>query len=80
MKYIWIVILLGIEVTWLISVIIDIIHAIKYVKKFKLGDNIVEVIGYTIDELDDSSVGFIGVHIAVLFMVSFIAWLIGLTG
>ena len=75
MKYIWILILLGIETIWLISFIMDVIHAIKYVKKFKLGDNIAEVIGYTIDELDDSSVGFIGVHIAVLFMISFIVWI-----
>lgn len=54
----------------------DVIHAIKYVKKFKLGDNIVEVISYVIEELDDFSIGFIGVHIGVLFVVSFIAWLI----
>ena len=77
MKYIWIGILLGIEVTWLISVITDIIHAIKYVKKFRLGDNIAEVICYTIDELDEYSVGFIGVHIVILFIISFATWLIG---
>ena len=77
MKYIWIGILLGIEVTWLIFFIIDIIHAIKYVKKFKLGDNIAEVIGYTIDELDEYSVGFIGVHIVIIFIISFATWLIG---
>ena len=78
MKYIWIGILLVIEIIWLISFVMDVIHAIKYVKKFKLGDNIAEVIDYTIDELDDSSVGFISVHIAVLFMTSFIAWCISL--
>lgn len=75
MKYIWILILLGIEIIWLISFIMDIIHAIKYVKKFKLGDNIAEVIGYTTDELKVSSIGFISVHIAVLFMISFIVWI-----
>lgn len=73
MKYLWIVILLGIEVTWLISFIMDIIHAIKYVKKFKL--NIVEAINYILEELDGFSLGFICVHIAVLFMVSFIVWI-----
>ena len=78
MKYIWILILLGIDIIWLISFVMDVIHAVKYVKKFKLGDNIVEVIGYTIDELKVSSVGFISVHIGVLFMISFIAWCISL--
>ena len=78
MKYIWILILFGIDTIWLISFIMDIIHAIKYVKKFELGDNIVEIIDCILEELDGFSIGFIGVHIGVLFMISFIAWLISL--
>ena len=78
MKYIWILILLGIETIWLISFIMDVIHAINYVKKFKLGDNIVEVMDCILEELDGFSIGFIVVHISVLFVVSFIAWFISL--
>lgn len=77
MKYIWILILLGIDIIWVISFIMNVIHSIKYVKNHKqYYDNIIKVIGYIIDNLDGCSIGFIGAHIGVLFVASFIAWLI----
>lgn len=58
----------------------DVIHTIKYVKTFKrYDDNITEVIGHIVEKLEVSSIGFIAVHIGVLFMVSFIVWVYSLS-
>lgn len=62
MKYIWIVMIAIFYIMWAIYTIQDYLHCRKT---------------YTepLDHLDDTSVGFIFIHIFGLFAISFILWL-----
>lgn len=80
MKYIWIWILLGIDVVWLISSIVDIVKTVRFVKKCGQYDSIGDFVDCMLEELEQSTVGFIALHIFVLFIVSFITWMDFKTG
>ena len=75
MKYVWILILLVIDVFWLISSIVDIVKTVRFVKKCGLYDSIGDFIDCMVAELEESTVGFIALHLFVLFVVSLITWL-----
>lgn len=75
MKYVWILILLVIDVFWLISSIVDVVHAVKIVKNNRICDSVGDFIDCMLEELNESTVGFIALHLFVLFVVSLITWL-----
>ena len=74
MRYIWIWILLGIDVVWLISSIVDLVRTVKYVKENRRYDSVGDFLNCMAEELGESTVGFVALHIFVLFLVSFITW------
>lgn len=80
MRYIWIWILLGIDVVWLISSIVDVARTVKNVREHRRYDSVGDFINCMLEELDETTVVFIGLHIFVLFIVSFIAWMNFKTG
>ena len=80
MRYIWIWILLGIDVIWLISSIMDVVRAVRYVKNNRRYGSIGDFINCMLEELEESTVGFIALHIFVLFIVSLITWMDFKTG
>lgn len=75
MKYVWIWILLGIDVIWLISSIVDVTRTVRYVKDNMRYDSIGEFIDCMLEELAEYTVGFVSLHLFVLFMVSLFTWL-----
>ena len=75
MKYVWILILLVIDVFWLISSIVDIVKTVRFVKKHREYDSIGDFMDCMIVELEESTVGFIALHLFVLFIVSFVTWM-----
>lgn len=75
MKYAWIWILLGIDVIWLISSIVDVVRTVRYVKDNMRYDSIGEFIDCVLGELEESTVGFVALHLFALFVVSLITWL-----
>ena len=75
MRYVWIWMLLVIDVIWLISSIVDIVKTVRYVKEHEQYDGIGDFVNCVIVYLKESTVGFIALHLFVLFVVSFIAWL-----
>jgi hypothetical protein len=75
MRYVWMWILLGIDVVWLISSIVDVVHAVRYVKNNRRYDNIGDFVDCMVEELEESTTGFIALHIFVLFIVSLITWM-----
>lgn len=75
MKYVWIWMLLGFDVIWLISSIVDVVRTVRYVKEHYEYDSVSDFIDCMLVELEQSTVGFIALHLFVLFIVSFIIWL-----
>lgn len=75
MRYIWILMLLGIYVIWLISSIMDVVRTVIHVKKYRRYGGIGDFISCIIDELGDHTTGFIVLHIFVLFIESLNAWM-----
>lgn len=75
MRYIWIWMLLGIDVIWLISSIVDVVHSVKIVKNNRICDSVGDFIDCMIEEMEKSTIGFIVLHMLVLFIVSFITWI-----
>ena len=80
MRYVWIWILLGIDVIWLISSIVDIVKTVRYFKEHEQYDGIGDFVNCVIVYLKESTVGFIALHLFVLFVVSFITWMDFKTG
>ena len=82
MRYVWIWILLGIDVVWLISSIVDVVRTVKYVKDHRRYecDSVGGFIDCMLEELNESTIGFVALHLFVLFVVSFIAWMDFKTG
>lgn len=80
MRYVWIWILLGIDVIWLISSIVDIVKTARYVKEHEQYDSIGDFVNYMVGELEENTIGFIALHLFVLFIVSFITWIDFKTG
>lgn len=77
MKYIWILMLISVDVIWLISSIINIIYAIRYAKNKSQKNNIYDFIFNMIYELDTSVIGFIVTHLIILFAISLAIWIVG---
>ena len=77
MRYVWIWILLGIDVVWLISSIVDVVRTMRYVKDHRRYDydSVGDFIDCMLEELNESTVGFVALHIFVLFIVSLITWM-----
>ena len=75
MRYVWIWMLLGIDAVWLISSIVDVVKTVRFVKKNKQYDSIGDFMDCMIVELEESTIGFIALHLFVLFVVSFITWM-----
>ena len=79
MKYVWIYILIMIDLLWFIAAIKDIIRAIHVVKKAE--EERVEP--YTEEEFKDelasefeeSTVSWFIVNIAIIFIISFVIWI-----
>ena len=79
MKYVWIYILIMIDLLWFIAAIKDIIRAIRVVKKAE--EERVEP--YTEEEFKDeltsefeeSTVGWFIVNIVIIFIISFVIWI-----
>ena len=80
MRYVWIWILLGIDVVWLISSIVDVVRTVRYVKNNRWYDSVGDFVDCMLEELGEPTVGFIALHIFVLFIVSFITWMDFKTG
>lgn len=80
MKYVWIWILLGIDVVWLILSIVDVVCTVKYVREHRRYDSVKGFIDCMLEELEESTVGFVALHIFMLFIVSFITWIDFKTG
>lgn len=80
MRYVWIWMLLGVDVIWLISSIVDIVRTVRYVKEHEQYDGIGDFVNYVIVYLEESTISFIALHIFVLFIASFITWLKFKTG
>jgi hypothetical protein len=76
MRYIWIWILLGIDVIWLISSIVDIVKTVRFVKDHKLYDSVGDFVNCMLEELEESTKSFIILNIFALFIVSLITWMI----
>ena len=74
MRYVWIWILLVIDVIWLISSIVDIVKTIRFVKNDRLYDSVDDLLNCIIGNLNSSTLLFIGLHVFVLFAVSFVKW------
>ena len=75
MRYVWIWMLLGLDVFWLISSIVDVVKTVRFVKKHREYDSIGDFMDCMIVELEESTVGFIALHLFVLFIVSFVTWM-----
>ncbi len=75
MKYVWIWILLGIDVIWLISSILDVVSTVRYVREHRRYSGVGDFIDCMVEELEESTVGFIALHIFILFVVSLITWM-----
>ena len=75
MRYIWIWILIGIDVIWLISSIVDVVHTVKFVREHRRPGSVGDFINCMVEELEGSTVGFVALHLLVLFTVSIIAWM-----
>lgn len=80
MKYVWIWMLLGFDVVWLISSIVDVVKTVRFVKKHRQYDSVGDFIICMAEELEESTVGFIALHLFVLFVVSLITWMNFKTG
>lgn len=66
LKYCWIIMLAVIWIIWLIATVVDVINTYRRVGScFDL-----------LDELDNSSRAFIVITLTIIFVVSFISWLI----
>lgn len=59
MKYIWIVMLIIIDIIWLIASVVDFIETVR---RFRLK--------YIFEALEEYTVGFIVLHLLVLFVIS----------
>ena len=75
MRYVWIWMLLGIDMIWLISSIVDIVKTVRYVKEHEQYDDIGDFMDCVVTELEESTIGFIALNIFVLFMASLITWM-----
>lgn len=75
MRYIWICMLLGAEMFWLVSSIIDVKNTIKCVEEQKQYDSTADFVDCVITNLEGYTKAFIVLHLVVLFFVSFIAWM-----
>ena len=75
MRYVWIWMLLGIDVIWLISSIVDVVFTLKYVREHRRYGSVGDFCNCMLEELRESTVGFVALHIFVLFIISFIAWM-----
>lgn len=80
MRYIWIWILIGIDVIWLISSIVDVVRTMKFVKNNRRYGSVGDFINCIGNELEDSTIGFILLHLFVLLAVSFFTWVVFETG
>lgn len=80
MKYVWIWMLAVIDVIWLVLSIVDVVRTVKYVKEHEQYDSVGNFIDCMLEELKESTVGFIALHIFVLFIVSLITWMDFKTG
>lgn len=80
MKYVWIWILLGIYVIWLISSIVDVVRAVRQVKNNRWYDGIGDFIDCMLEELEEYTVVFVAAHLFLLFMVSLATWIKFKTG
>lgn len=75
MKYVWILILLVIDVFWLISSIVDIVKTVRFVKKHRQYGSISDFIICMKEELEEPTLWFIALHILALFTISFSTWM-----
>jgi hypothetical protein len=67
--------LLGLDVAWLISSIVDIVKTVHFVRECGQYDSIGDFMDCMVTELKESTIGFIALHVFVLFMESLIAWM-----
>ena len=74
MEYVWLWILGVLDMIWLITAIMDVKTTIEWVKENKKYDSMVKFIIYVAEELEGSTITFVIVHLAVLFIVSFVIW------
>lgn len=75
MRYIWIWMLLGIDAIWWILSIVDVVRTVKFVKNNRQYSSVGDFIDCMIEKLEGSTIQCILLHIFVLFIASFIAWL-----
>ena len=75
MRYIWIWILIGIDVIWLISSIVDVVHTVKFTREHRRYGSVGDFINCMVEELGGSTVGFVALHLFVLFIVSIVTWM-----
>lgn len=75
MRYIWIWILIGIDVIWLISSIVDVVHTVKFAREHRRHGSVGDFINCMVEELEGSTVGFVVLHLFVLFIVSIVTWM-----
>lgn len=80
MKYIWIWMLVVIDMVWLISSIVDVVRTVKYVKEHEQYESVGDFIDCMLEELGEFTIGFVALHILVLFIVSFLTWVNFKTG
>lgn len=75
MRYVWIWMLLGFDAVWLISSIVDVVKTVRFVKKCGQYDSIGDFMDCMVTELEESTIGFIALHVFMLFVVSLITWM-----
>lgn len=68
MEYIWIGMLLGIDAIWCISSIADVVSTVEVEKNNRQNNNIADFIKCIVEELDDSTLYCIALHITALFL------------
>ena len=75
MKYIWIWMLLGVDLILLVLFIVDIVKTVHFVKECVQYDGIIDFVECVVERLENSTIGFISVHMFALFIISFIMWM-----
>lgn len=75
MRYVWIWMLLGVDAVWLISSIVDIVKTVHFVKECGQYDSVGDFMYCMVEELEQSTIGFIALHVFMLFVVSLITWM-----
>lgn len=75
MQYIWMIMLILIDLIWFILSFVDLVSTIKFIKENTFYTNVIKFIKLVMAELEEYTTGFFCFNVFVLFCMSLGVWL-----